>query len=818
MGKRGFLGLAACLAVPLAALAAELGPAETDALRERAREAFIQGDYEAMAKAYEPVVAWALAQFDEALKERRSLSVSERVDDCLGLGHAYQLAGNWAKAVAAYQSALAIIEATLKIAPIGVAGRPLPEPQQNNLKRDYATYVHLIGCIQRDELKDPEAAAATFAKALEHCPPLMLSVEELRDQYLKRLSAFIASKQAPRDFAFESAMIYPRQALRELAITQGQLGQLQAAIESWTKLNLTRPLFRGAGVLAADIAPLGALLQKLPGSQPAPRIPMLLVLSPVAPATALDMDDPHTQLSSCGWWGSGGSDYWQFALCPSFGQEFETLQFTCDLEQTDPRYGGQFKCWARTMGEEAGTVDIGSIGWSVQRPAGREVIARTFDIPRGAGVVYIEAGIAPGKFKVHRVTARARFRPWEELAARPQGVQPKADVWMQSECLPPDGVLIRNGERIQPGTATSGMRPGRYAFTYRSPDSPETFRCEVDFAPAGHYGLFINLDSPFRWTLTDLRGFAEHPPSRASLVRLPDGRWLAAYGSRDSKVLLSTSADGAKWEKPWPLPHGSIGDRVEPTLHLDSKGTLWLAYFDNRLAWPTASTSGYQLWLASSRDGREWSRPRPVLVARQGARAAFWREFGSAVAWPCGAAQLLEGPDGRHWLFWRGYLACAETPETLRELRPIPFEGGAQPDVRSTHVAIDPAGRLHMVLHTGGEGICYSASADGRQWSAPQALGIEARGVQLSGAQLILDGAHAALLYGTSHGAWLCRGAVEPAPKFAPPVKISNHVIPLCGSRACITRDGQVALLVGKDSAWLLRADKNTLSRPVYKF
>ncbi|MBM4041396.1 MAG: exo-alpha-sialidase [Planctomycetes bacterium] len=806
-------GLVALLTSP--ASAADLGGINPDETRGKAREAFARGDYEAMAKGCEPLVAWAVGQLHAAANDPRRVGtlVESHLDDCLALGHAHQLAGEWAKAVRGYQTALHMVEAAL--AARQDVGRRTTE--RDNLMREHATLLRLIACIQRDELREPQAAAATLAKATDFCPLLKGTIEDLSDQYLKRLSAFIADRNAPRDFAFEGATLYPRQALRELAITQGQLGQHQAAIETWTRVNLARPLFQGGGVLGADVAPLGALLQKLPPGQPLPRIPMLFVLSPAAPATALKMDDPQTWLRSCGWWGSGGSDYWQFALSPSLGQEFEALEFACDLEQTDPRYGGQFKCWARTVGEEAGTVEIGSIGW-FQKPPGRDVIRRAFDIPRGAGVAYFEAGIAPGKFRVHSVAVKARFRPWEELATRPEGVAPKADVWMQSECIPPNGALTRNGEPIQPGTATTGMRPGRYAFTYTVPDHPETFRAELDFAPGARYGLFINLDSPFRWSLTNLRGLTQHPPSRASLVRLPDGRWLVAYGARGSKVMLSTSADGATWEKPWPLPHCSIFDNIEPTLHLDSKGTLWLAYFSNRLTWAPLAGASYQLWLSSSRDGREWSRPRPVLITLDGIRTVFWREFGSIAGASCGAAQLVEGPGGRHWLFWREFVCSADAPEKLSELRRIQFEGARTPSIGSAHVAADPAGRLHMVFSGGREGLAYATSADGQQWSAPRPLGIEAPPQNLTGAQLLLDGTRAVLICESLSGAWLSRGSLDPTPKFEPPIKISNHVIPLCGSRACVTPDGQVALLVGGGSAWFLRADRHTLSRPVHKF
>ncbi len=547
-------GLVVLLAHP--APAAEPGGLKPGEWRGKAREAFARGDYEAMAKAYEPLADWSLGQCHEAVKEPRfsAMRFDECLDDCLGLGHAYQLAGNWANAVRIYQAVLDVLKAKLNAGPPPAEGRPLAAAVRSNLERDYARLVRLIGVIQRDELKDPQAAAATLAAAADFCPVLKGSVEELEAHFLKRLGEFAASKEIARDRAHDSTFLYPHRALRELALAQELSGQTLAAIETWVKLNLTRPLSRAAGVSRADIVPLLALVKKVPASQAPPRIPMLLTLSPLAPTLDLNLDEPRTFARSCGWSNRGNrgepGDFWLFALCPPRGQEFATLDFACDIEQADPRSGGQFTCWTPAHAEGTGYVSVASIGWG-GRPPGRGVVAQAFDVPPGLEFVYIETGAVPGKFKVHRVTAKATFRPWEDLGARQAVVRPKPDAWVQTECLPPGGILRRDGAVIEAGNALRYPVPGRYTFTYTAPARPETRTCELNLATDGRYGLFINLDSPFRWKLTTLNGFAQHPPARASLARLADGRWLAAYGSRDKRLLLSASADGAAWDKPW---------------------------------------------------------------------------------------------------------------------------------------------------------------------------------------------------------------------------------------------------------------------------
>jgi hypothetical protein len=302
------------------------------------------------------------------------------------------------------------------------------------------------------------------------------------------------------------------------------------------------------------------------------------------------------------------------------------------------------------------------------------------------------------------------------------------------------------------------------------------------------------------------------------MARMPDGRWLAAYGA-SSKIMLSASADGKAWEKPWELPHGSIFTRVEPALHIDRSGTLWLACFSNRLGWAPPSSSGYRLWLLRSRDGRQWSRPRPILLHASGPReGAFWRDFERLGGWPCGAVQIVEGPRGRHWIFWRNFIGSADSPAGIQALEPIQIDKPDRLRITDPHVAIGPAGRLHMVFAHPANGIYYTTSADGGQWSAPVLVVGDAGGTRAANAQLILDGKQAALIYETLKGAWLRHGALGAPPTFGPPIKITNHTTPLNGARAALAPDGQVALLAGGPTVWLLQADRNTLSRPVHKF
>ena len=810
----GRLRVAALCAWAMAAVAAagELTANEQHTLRETARAAFRKGDYAAMVRACEPLAAWVMARSDAAANERASLGwlVDRHLDDAMALGHARQLAGDWKGAVAAYGNALHLVDAALGE---GVEAGPVRTPQLEQWVR----LVLLVGRLQRDQLKDLKSAATTFARVPERYAIFRQTVGHLSTAYEKRMRKFVADQPTGRDRYHSYILLRARMALRELAATQEELGQIAAALDTLAKVHFTGPL-HNVTHLGSDVGAVGRLVQKLPVGVRRPPLPMLLVLEPASPSHTLNLDDPAGLARNCGKWSSGRSNYWRFAFSPPPGQEFATLECQVDLEQVNLRHGGQFRIWTRTTGEQAGTFGLGSLGWPRDREAGRDVVAQTFDVPEGAGTIYIEAGVAPGRFIVHNVSVKATFRAWEDLAFRPPGVQPDADVWMQSECLPPDGILTRNGERIRPGTATTGMRPGPYTFTYAVEGHVDTFRCEARFQPGGRYGLFVNLDSPFRWQLTTLRGLSQHPPSRAQVVRRRDGQWFAAYGS-DSKILLSTSRDGATWEKPWELPHGAIFDRIEPTLHVDRQGTLWVAFFSNRLGWEPPSTGGYTLWLTHSADGRAWSAPRPLLPGGPSRRSTKpWPELGGQGGWPMCSAHIAEAPDGRAWLFWRGHVASADSLANLREFGRLEVEGKKRPRITDTFVAVAPDGRLHMVFESWGSGIHYTTSKDGLRWAAPELLVEQEGGSRTTNAQLILDGERAALIYETSKGAWLCRGQVEPKPKFGKPIKITNHVIPFNHARVWAGPEGPIGILAGKGTVWLLTADRNTLSRAVHTF
>ena len=787
-----------------AAAAGERGPrlAEPGVLRVQARAAFYQADYEAMAEAYAPLAERVAGEIDAAAGDPARLEplARDHLEDLFGLGHAHQLAGRWREAVAAYQQALGLVELARR-AGVDTA----PRRSSKSLVRTHGFLVWWIGRIQREALGDLPAAAATFAKVADVAPILRRSPAELRRERVDQMRRILRGEKLPHDKELRTTLYYPRFTLQELVVTEMRRGRTTAALEALDRANLLSLIY-GAGEGRGDATRAGELLRGLPEGTAPPRVAGVIALSPGRPERTLKLDDPAA-LAECDRTSTASrTSWWHYTFAPPPGVEFAAVDFACDIEQIEVRYGGQFSCSAHSARPAAGAVSLGSISWHNEGPPGRKVIRRRFEVPPGTEVLGAEITQSPGKFRVHSVTARATFRPRTRDARLPLKLR------IQTEALPEGGELTCAGQPVHVGAAFTGLEPGLYEFAYRVPGREDVWQCRARLVPGAVYGLFANLDSPFRWQLTTLRSIGEHPPGRPSLVRTRDGRWLTAYSS-GSTLKLSASKDGVTWEDAWTLPHSTLFERTEPTLHLDAQGALWLAYFCDRLRTAGAGVGGTTLWLRRSRDGRTWSRPRPIeLEGRADSGRPPWRDYMGGV--PCGGVHLAGGPDGRQWLFWRDRLGSGPSLDRLEPLRQYRIEGARLTNMSSPHVTIDPEGRLHMVFLDHQRGICYATSDDGQQWTAPVSLVEGVRGGYYGSVQLVLDRERAALLYSDTKGGWWRRGTLVPAPKFEPPVKVTNHVIPPCGSRACITPDGQVALLTGSDTVWLLRAPLTRLTRP----
>ncbi|HUW58292.1 MAG TPA: hypothetical protein VMZ92_16765 [Planctomycetota bacterium] len=710
------------------------GPLDAKAslkLRLEGQDAFYAADYEKMAAIY----------------GRLCDSPAAELEDHLWHGHAWQLSGKWLDAVRAYKRTLPLIERDV--------GDRRPQLRQ----RDWTHLILQIGRMEHHQLREPAAAAKTLAEAI-------------------RLLDKARAKVDPGRLGV----------LRELALAQEAAGEMRAAFKTWARLH--RDAHRAGREpfgTAAEVERIARALDELPPGEGLPDTPMMFVLTPDAPRTELNLDDAAARERS---YRPSSGPHALFAFAPPPGKEFASLEFACDIEQLAERAGGHFRSFVMTDDDPPLSVTLGSISFSGKQVPGRETTRQTFNVPPGVRAVHVETGSWKDHFTVHRVEVEATFRPVTRDA---EPLKTNAKAWVQTELIP-DAGTVRCGDRVLTSGRSVTIEPGTHRVHFEVPGIERTFETDLVVRPGKRHGLFVNLHSPFRWTPAgpeDLGGF---PPARTSIARLPDGSFLAAWCATGGRIMLSRTRDLVTWSRPEPAPLGAVFQNIAPATLTDADGTVWLAFFSDRISLMKADTGGYTLWLTSTRDGGSWTPPRPVAVGQVG-------------GWPLGAVHMFRDKAGRHWVFWREDAASGQAMTDIRRLDPVSIEheGGKRLHVWNPHVTVDDDGLYHMVFDNFGRGIYHTTSKDGWNWTLPKLLVEEMPGRPVRGPQLILRGARAVLMYETTAGAYVVPARLEGPPhKPWEGMKITNHVIPLGGARLTLTDDGRVLLLAGADTSWLL--------------
>ncbi len=237
---------------------------EAARLRTEGRRLFMQANYPAMAEAY------------AKLCDRRPVTV-ESVEDHLWHGHAHQLARNWPAAVRAYHGALNKLDE--RIVATEVEFKAFEEKAKLDesikfrkgskylfLKRDreqlpkqWPDFVLLIGHLELIELKDPAAAAKTLSQGLRFTPELARPFAELL------ANAEAAAKTTPKTEDYFRGMQYivPLETQRFLAMAQEQLNQPAAALDTWSRVRLSK-LAYPSSYATTEPAHLKELANKLP--------------------------------------------------------------------------------------------------------------------------------------------------------------------------------------------------------------------------------------------------------------------------------------------------------------------------------------------------------------------------------------------------------------------------------------------------------------------------------------------------------------------------------------------------------------------------
>jgi tetratricopeptide (TPR) repeat protein len=757
-----------------------LEPAKQARLRQQGQQALRAGDNEVMVKAY----------------RRLSKAQNASLDDRRWLGHAHQLGGRWKEAAEAYAAALERIDQRLdgkeEDDDAGAAPRPATQNrpvQRQDLVRQRAALIVMLGRIRGKLLDDPQAAAATYPLAARNSDELTRPLEKLAETWKSMLhDAYITAEPGatPRlPNHYDEDLHYPLLALRELAAVQERLGRNTKALQTWQRIRLVSQCFH-RGRDEDDLVAVDRLLRKqeiAPNDAPFG----VLLVGEEEPTVSLDLEDVESLAKAY----RNDGDYWTFCLAPPAGKEFATLQVDCDIQQLERRYGGQFRCWAMVGDEDARRMEIGSIGWPSDEKLGRSVQSKTFQIEPGTGAVHFRTGSWDGKFHTHGVKVTATFRERSEDRA----AAPVIGFVIQNECLPEGGELMLDDRPYRTGVASHGVRPGRHIYRYTHPHREKAQTQAGKFQAGARYGLFINLDSPLESRLTNLRGITGNYGGKSRLVRQKDGTWLAAWQAEGGTLHFATSDDLVKWSKPWALAEsGLYGDRfacISPSLYADGDGTLWLAYFSNRLDLEKLNTGGYRLFLAHSRDGRRWSTPRPLTSSTDG--------------WPPGSVQMTKGPDGKFWMFHRLMAATADSPAEVRGLVPLPIAGddSLAGHARHPHATFTDEGRVHLVWDHFGQKLMYARRSKEGGWSPAVELTRAGQNAAASRPRLLVQGERVVLLHEKS-GAWLRPGRITKAGlELGEPVKISDHVAPLSGLYLPSDADGTVAALCGEDTVWV---------------
>lgn len=757
-------------------------------------KAICQGNPDELAeKRVELQKAFRKADYPTAIRLSRRLTSYENTEmlDWLWCGHACQLGGQWTGAVGAYRKVVEFIDEDIRdgvkntangkvpprvkgqippvppgvvrvvMGPVAPAGSiPLSERERKALINQRSILMLWIARMQSAELKDHKSAAKTLSETLDYLEDTKTKIDYVWIEIAKALPLMLHKAD-----------------------------DVQGAVAAWKRHLATRAKSKYGGDQLVDVELIHKALCSLPEKAPRPDVPWIISLGDNDEATIkLDLNDPKILARR---YKPGTYDH--YALAPPRGKEFATIEFACDIEQFNVRYGGQFSCFVMAHDPPDKQKQLGTIGWPNRNKPGREVVTKTITIPPGAGLAHIKIGTAK-QFKIHSVLAKATFRPMTKDAPPIE-----ADAWMQTKLHPANSTITWGEMKMQNERAYSGVRPGRHTLRMTAPGRDQTIETPYEVKPGRRYGLVFNLDSPFRRQQLDLELSGRHPvnPPRFSIQRLGDTGHIAIWGCLGGKLMAAQSKDLVNWTKPHPLPFSSVFDNIEPSTFRTPDGTIYLTFFSNRLSPQSFSSAGYHLWLTSTRDGKVWAPIRRI-------------EIGSLGGWPASSASMVVGPKGKQWIFWRDKAGAGVTLDDVQELTPIEVRGreinGKSVNLMNVHVVMNDRKRFRMVCDDFGEAIYHLSSKDGLHWGNPRLLvdrKTKNRGASLTEQQLIMTGGKEFLLYG---GGYL----LELNPKadavfVGEGIMVSTHLASLAGSRAFCKGD-EIFVMTGTETTWMLRA------------
>lgn len=754
----------------------DLPPARRAALREEALQAFRRGDYPAMAAACE------------------LLTIQEDVPpgDWVSLGHARQLQADAAGAAVAYRTA------SLELPPEtwrDTASRDVLDQTVSEYERH--PLILLAGRLQRDEAGDLVGAAQTFLAATRFTGA-DVSYDALRELWEQSLTEVLQEQH----LGFGHWLM--TQGMAEAADALERAGHLDEAIEVHMRLRMLASLYPETRDRETPLA-MTRLLHRLPPGAPWPDGCGVIPLTPDQPECGLDPDLPASlrrawRQGPGEWTGTRNETPVAYAFAAPAGQEFATVEFSCDVEMFDPAVGTRRLPQLHGFGpgaRDSGT-PVAALAWPEGVRDGRQSLAATAEVPPGCPAMrlqmvadYRHRGEQQPAYRVRSFTVRATFRP--------AGDPPPSPPWVQADVRPAGGVLTADGEPFPVGSSVDRLAPGPHVFEYALPGHGSR-RVTLELQPGRRYAVCLDLDSPFTVVPTNLVDLSAEPAGHHDLAALPDGRWLAAYVGPNGRLLLATSRDGRTWDQPHPLPvEPATSQCEEPALLVDHEGTIWLAWFSNRLMPMSEDTHARHLWLAHSTDAVEWSAPRPILCAET------YRDV------PQSRMRMVRAPDGRYGLLWRQYAAWGASPADLATLEPCGIPVDRRQTCATPHLVFDAEGRWHLAYGGSRSIIWYTSSANGQQWDEPVELLARERGERGDHPFLLLRDGRMALLYHGTSPVFLQHFDPEYVVSIDDRVQVLSQNLPPTDVTFRRTSDGRIVGLVGRDMLWWVEASEEDL-------
>lgn len=775
-------------------------PSDTQrsAQRSEAQAAFMAGKFERMQVAYSHLAALEGASYH----------------DMLQVGHAEQLLQRWDRAVKSYERALAALDQVhreayrrqvaaqqelldkFREAQAGKKGDKAAgkraQLMARQLERQQAYHVHLrallrllIGRIRRDCLNDAKAALAAFENGLQGFPAWVVPFEALLPGPVDD-----GLRTSAGNGRFEGG---PLRLIRAIARTQAAQHGFITALPTWRRYAAAAYWHRGAFALPPEV--IAQIKAIVPTPTPAAPPPLAIVLDREAPTHYLDLTDPATLFYCHAVTPTEDEQRWGFLVLSPPGTVIGSMRVTATVDDTEFASLATIRCRTTDRGTVTRQVEQGALTWPEEAETPMRTQHRDFAFDDPPASLTLEVVQAPGRAQVQNLSIAAVLR------GAPVRPPPPARSEVTIETDPVGGQITHNGKVVGAGWHRD-LAPGPCRFAFTPPGELQPVQVILEAAPNRHHALFINRESPFKSTPTNLPRMPGTMTSHAALAPLLDGGTLLAFTDADGQVLmLTTSVDRRHWQPPQPSPFSRHCRTRAPALHVDSLGVVWMAFLSNRLDSDPDRAAGYRLWLTHTRDGRQWARPRPMTK-------------NTASGGGVEPAQFLSGPDGSVWLYWRDFVSHATTPSELQPLVSMQMQRTHKVRVRHPSISVDTHGTFHMVFLERNRHLRYCQSTDGKTWTAPQpADGVE-DGDMVGAPQLFVRDGRAALLFETSEGGWLRRGHLDQPLRLSDPVRITGIAGPPCAARGHRNAFGQIVLLSGGDTPALLHAEAEAFFGP----